>query len=345
MKAFFSTIFVIFFSIIAFQNLYAGSNNSEEEDPLITPTPLPTYENEPSNNKDTEEPTFNLTNSQRYFEDLVSKNSTNILLLGTEPTGFNFDTIMVMSIDEENKEVKIISFPRDIYIDYNDEVFSALKKAKPSYLKEKGIHRINAAPSIGDAIGYQKNSGRFNKPYVDFIADIIHEVFGIYIKDYAYVKTKGFRNIVDYFGGVTVYVPVLMNYNDPYQDLNIYLEKGTRHLNGREAEGYVRFRQGFDENGKFRNYGDIFRKQNQNRFIKAFISQHVTLKNLTKLGDVANIISSNVITSVKGWNSIVEYGALAERALRDEYSIVTAELEVQEKTIDGSSYVLIKTKN
>jgi len=308
----------------------------------VTNTPLPTYESEPED--EPEEPTFILTNSQRYFEDLVSKNSTNILLLGTEPTGFNFDTIIVLSIDDDNKEVKIISFPRDIYIDYNDEVLGALKKAKPSYLKEKGMHRINAAPSIGDAIGYQKNSGRFNKPYVDFIADIIHEVFGIYIQDYAYVKTKGFRNIVDYFGGVTVYVPVLMNYNDPEQNLYIYLEKGTQHLNGQQAEGYVRFRQGYDENGKFRNYGDIFRKQNQSRFIQAFISQHVTLKNLTKLGDIANIISSNVITSVKGWNSIVEYGAMAERALKENYKMVTAELEVNEKNIDGSSYVIIKTK-
>ncbi len=79
----------------------------------MTNTPLPTYESEPED--EPEEPTFILTNSQRYFEDLVSKNSTNILLLGTEPTGFNFDTIIVLSIDDDNKEVKIISFPRDIY--------------------------------------------------------------------------------------------------------------------------------------------------------------------------------------------------------------------------------------
>ena len=165
------------------------------------------------------------------------------------------------------------------------------------------MHRINAAPSIGQTIEYQKDIGRFNKPYVDFIADIIYEVFDIYINDYAYVKVRGFRNIVDYFGGVTVYVPVHMEYNDPYQDLNIYIEKGNQHLNGFDAEGYVRFRQGFDENGNFQNYGDIFRKNNQNRFIKAFISQHLTLKNLGKLSKISEIISSKVNTSVKGWDS------------------------------------------
>ncbi|NMA66454.1 MAG: LytR family transcriptional regulator, partial [Clostridiaceae bacterium] len=301
LKAFFSTILVVFFSVMLFQSMSTGTNDPQNKEPLYSNSPVPTNQNDniPGNEPVEEEPTFYLTNSQRYFEDLVSKGSTNILLLGTEPTGFNFDTIMVLSVDEAEKQVKIISFPRDIYIDYSDYVIDALRKAKPSYLKEKGIYRINAVPSIGDAIGYQKNTGRFGRPYVDFIADIINEVFGIYVNDFAYVRTSGFRTIVDYFGGVTVYVPVLMNYNDPYQDLSIYIEKGTQHLNGRQAEGYVRFRQGFDENGEFHNYGDIFRKQNQNRFIKAFISQHVTLKNLTKLGDIANIISSNVITSVK----------------------------------------------
>jgi len=346
LKAFFSTILVIYFSIMFFQSLSRGTNGSENKEPVLSPTPVPTDKGDivPNDKSDMIENNFILTNSQRYYKDLVSEGSTNILLLGTEPSGFNFDTIVVLSIDEANKQVKIISFPRDIYIDYSDYVLDALREAKPSYLKEKGIHRINAVPSIGQAIEYQKNTGRFGRSYIDFIADIIEEVFGIYIHDFAYVKTSGFRQIVDYFGGVTVYVPVLMNYEDPYQDLNIYIEKGMQHLNGREAEGYVRFRQGYDENGVFHNYGDIFRKQNQNRFIKAFISQHVTLRNLTKLGDIAKIIGSNVITSVKDWNSIVKYGALAEKALRDNYTIEDVELDLTEKMIDGSSYVIIKTR-
>lgn len=345
MKALFSSIFVVLFSIMLFQSLSTGSRG-EEDGTVATATPTPTYSTDPV---PTDEPVkidrdLNLTNNQRYFEEIVSPESVNILLMGTDPTGFNFDTITVLNVDEEAKKAKIISFPRDIYIDYSEDVINKLKKSKPALLSEKGINRINAAPSIGDAIDYKKGTGRFNKPYVDFLADLLQEVFGIRVNDYVYVKTSGFRKIVDYFGGVTVYVPVLMNYSDPSQNFEVYIEKGTRHLNGKQAEGYVRFRQGYDENGKFHNYGDIFRKENQTRFIKAFISQHVTLKNLTKLGDIAEIISSNVITSVKGWNNIVEYGALAERALRDNYPIESYELQVTEKNIKGSSYVLIKTE-
>ncbi|NLE24046.1 MAG: LCP family protein [Clostridiaceae bacterium] len=343
--AFFSTIFVVFFSIMASQNLSAGSIDEPDGPSIVTPTPKPSQQAIVPNGDDTEDDEgFYLTNNQKYYESIVNAESTNILLLGTEPTGFNFDTITILNIDKISKKVQIISLPRDIYIDYSDYVIEALRKAQPSFLKEKGMHRINAAPSIGQTIEYQKDIGRFNKPYVDFIADIIYEVFDIYINDYAYVKVKGFRNIVDYFGGVTVYVPVHMEYNDPYQDLNIYIEKGNQHLNGFDAEGYVRFRQGFDENGNFQNYGDIFRKNNQNRFIKAFISQHVTLKNLGRLSKISEIISSNINTSVRGWDSIVNYGALAEEALNNKYPIENYNLEFTDKFIDGSSYVLIKTK-
>lgn len=343
--AFFSTILVVFISIMISQNLSLG-NIGQVPEPNNTPTPTPNYEPGivPNDPNDVEDNKLYLTNKQRYYKEIFNPNSTNILLLGTEPTGFNFDTIMILNIDKVTKKVTILSLPRDIYIDYSDAVIDALRETRPSYLKEKGMNRINATPSIGNVIKYKEGEGRFDKSYIDFLADIIDEVFGIYINDYAYVKTKGFRNLVNYFGGVSVYVPVHMEYNDPYQELEIYIEKGTQYLNGVQAEGYVRFRQGFDEEGNFHNYGDIFRKNNQNRFIKAFISQHITIKNLGKLSKISEIVSSNVITSVKGWDDIVKYGALAEEALNNSYPIENLSLEFVEKNIGGSSYVLLKSK-
>jgi anionic cell wall polymer biosynthesis LytR-Cps2A-Psr (LCP) family protein len=139
-------------------------------------------------------------------------------------------------------------------------------------------------------------------------------------------------------------VPNLMNYKDPTQDLDIYIEAGTQHLYGKDAEGYVRFRQGYDENGEFINYGDIYRKTNQNRFIKAFIQQHVTLRNLGRLDEISKVISSNIVTSVKGWNAIVDYAALAEEALANKYPIENVELSFKDDMIDGSSYVVLKQK-
>lgn len=344
--AFLSTVFVVLFSMMVSQNFSLGTHNEPDETPVVptaTPDPQGGEYVVPNDDGDVVEES-KLTNDQKYFEALTNPKSTNIMLLGTDPTGFNFDTITILNVDKGTQKVKLISLPRDIYIDYSDEVIEALRKADPSYLKEKGMHRINAAPSIGNTIKYKEGEGRFGKPYIDFLADIIYEIFDIYINDFVYVKVKGFRNIVNYFGGVTVYVPNLMNYEDPYQDLYIYIEKGTQHLNGKDAEGYVRFRQGYDEEGNFINYGDIYRKNNQSRFIKAFIQQHVTLKNLGRLKEISEVINSNIVTSVKGWNVIVDYAALAEEALVNKYPIENVELSFKEKMIDGSSYIVLKEK-
>ncbi len=343
-----SSIVILFYSTFAFAHLTTLIGDTEEPPSTVEPTPTPTAtpkeEEVVPNDGDSVEEELHLTNNQYYFEDLVTEGSTNILILGSEPSGWNFDTIMLMSFDATGKDIKVVSLPRDIYVDYSDEVRTALEKAKPGWLKEKGIFRINAAPAIGDAIAYKKGEGRFGKSYVDFISDLIQEVFAIKVDDYAYVKVNGVRKLVDYFGGVKINVPVLMNYSDPSQDFEVYLEPGTKTLTGKQAEGFLRFRQGYDAKGYFHNYGDLFRKQNQTQFIKAFIEQHVTIKNLGKLPDISEMIASNVITSVKGWSKIVKYGEMAEKVIVDKYEFNAMEIKCTEKLIQGSSYVLIQTK-
>ena len=126
--------------------------------------------------------------------------------------------------------------------------------------------------------------GRFEALH-RFLCDIIKEIFGIHIDDYAYVKVQGVRNIVEYFGGVYINVPILMNYVDPVQNLDIYIEPGYQRLNGKQAEGFLRFRQGWNEHGVMINHGDIFRKKNQIAFMQAFIKQKVTLSNLARISN------------------------------------------------------------
>lgn len=338
------TIFVIFAGQMFFQNLSIGKVMPEPdpfpEEPVITePNPQVSQMPEAPNNT---QPESLLTNHQKYYKQLVTPGSTNILIIASDPTSFSFDTIMVLSIDKTSRAIHIISFPRDIYIDYSQAAIDEIKAIKPERLQDKGWNKINAVPSIGNAIGYKKNVGRFGKPYVDFLADVIGEVFDIQVEDYIYVRVDGFRKIVDFFGGVKIHVPILMNYFDPTQDLDIYIEPGTQVLRGKDAEGFVRFRQGYDANGVFFNKGDLYRKENQIRFMKAFIQQHVTLANLNKLSKVSEIITQNVITSVKGWSEIVAYGALAEEAINKGYPIEGVPVDCSDKTINGVSYVLIK---
>lgn len=283
-----------------------------------------------------------LTDGQRYVEPLVAEDSTNLLICAPDPSAWNMDTILIVSISPSNGQVSLISLPRDIYISYNSTLTAAVDAISRGLLDQAGMRKINAAHAIGDKLKYKEAIGRFDRPYIEFLADLIEEVFAIHIDDYVYLQTKGFRRIVDYFGGVTVNVPIRMNYEDPTQDLLIDLQPGSQHLDGIQAEGFVRFRQGYNDNGVFTNYGDLFRKENQSRFFKAFLQQHLTLRNLARLSDISDFMGRNIITSIKGWDRIVGYGALAEQSVEQRYPIVAVPLKMKETSIHGLSYVRLE---
>lgn len=283
-----------------------------------------------------------LTNHQRYVDTLVAQDSTNLLVCAPDPSAWNMDTILIVSISPSSGQVSLISLPRDIFISYSSSLTASVDSIIPGLLDQAGMRKINAAHAIGDKLKYKQGIGRFDRPYIEFLADLIEEIFAIHIDDYVYLQTKGFRHIVDYFGGVTLNVPIRMFYEDPTQDLVIDLQPGSQHLNGTQAEGFVRFRQGFDKNGVFKNYGDMYRKDNQSKFFKAFLQQHLTLRNLARLSGVSDFMSRNIITSIKGWDHIVAVGAQAEKSVAGHYPIVSLPLKMTETSIHGLSYVLLE---
>jgi len=288
---------------------------------------------------------YSITNGQRYYTSLVDKNDTSVLLIGEDTTSGNFDTIIVATVSDKNKQIRLINFPRDIYIDYSKEVLDLLKEKSPKLYEAKGFQKINAAHAVGDRIEYEDNNGRFGNSNIDFLADLIEEVFQIHINDFAYVNTKGFRDIVDLFDGVYIKVPVRMKYDDPLQNLHIDLYPGMQRLNGEQAEGYVRFRQGYDENGVFKNYSDQFRKENQNEFLKAFFKQHITLKNLGKINELSKIMSKNIKTSINGVKDIAAYVNLMRKAVMGKYTVGSVIVECSgTKQINGVYFDTIRTK-
>ncbi len=288
---------------------------------------------------------YNITNKQRYYTSLAEKKSKSVLLVGESDFGGNFDTIIIATISEDSKSIRLINFPRDIYIDYSDEVLSRLKEKSPKLYEAKGFQKINAVHLVGSRIQYESNRGRFGDSSIDFLADLIEEVFQITVDDYAYGNTKGFREVVDLFGGIDIDVPLRMKYEDPLQDLYIDLYPGMQHLNGEQAEGFVRFRQGYDENGEFKNYSDIFRKENQNEFLKAFFKQHITLKNLGKIDDLSKLMTKNIGTSINSVKDAAAYVNLFRKAVMGKYTQSSSIVECSNaKSINGVYFDIIKTE-
>jgi len=331
-------------SVVSADNASKVSDVSAEDDIIDLGNDNDSNKDNDNNNEENPKD-YNITANQRYYKPLVSDSDRNVLLIGEDYFSGNYDTIIIASISEKNKKIQLFNFPRDIYIDYSEEILDRLKEKSPALYNAKGFQKINAAHTVGARIGYKNGEGRFGNSNFDFLADLIEEVFGITVHDYAYVNTKGFREIVDMFGGVDIYVPVRMKYDDPLQNLHIDIEKGMQHLNGEQAEGFVRFRQGYDENGEFKNYSDQFRKENQNEFLKAFFKQHVSIKNLGKVDDLIKLLNKNVLTSIDDTKKISTYVSLLGKALTGKYTQESSLIECEDpKKIDGVYFDIIRTK-
>ena len=191
-----------------------------------------------------------------------------ILLLGRDTGGGgNCDTMMLVSYDVTNQKMTVMSIPRDTMVNVPWDV----KKINSVYNYygggEKGIAALNS--EISDLIGF--------------------------VPDYSViVEWEAVGELVDAIGGVYYDVPRNMDYEDPYQDLSIHISKGYQKLDGQQAMGVVRFRDG--KNGY--NNGDLGRIETQQGFMKAVISQLLQIQNVSKIQKFSRIFEENVTTDL-----------------------------------------------
>ncbi len=176
----------------------------------------------------------------------------NFLLVGYDKAAGLTDVNMIAQFDVNTGTVNIVQLPRDTYARYN---------ASGSYKKLNGAYSY-----------YKKD--------LENLAKFYEETFCIKIDFYASLDLAAFRNIVDIIGGVPMYVPRDMFYEDPEQDLYIDLKEGWQTLNGEQAEQFVRFRKGYIQ-------ADIGRTDAQKIFMTAFVKQFkakVSVSTLTQIG-------------------------------------------------------------
>ena len=194
-------------------------------------------------------------------QNIVLEDNVTCLFLGVN--GALTDFIMLGQYNPNTREVNLMSIPRDTNVEgtIDGKINSAYAGVDPMRTVKKG-----------------------------------EEITDVEINYYVLFKTKLLRDLVDAIGGVTINVPINMNYDDPAQDLYIHLKKGTQKLTGKQAEQFCRFRKNNDGTG-YRN-GDVGRVAAQQQFIKAMIARCLEPQNLLKIGKLINIVLDNTKTNV-----------------------------------------------
>ncbi len=209
----------------------ASPTPTSTETPAPTSTPVPTATNTP-------QPT-------REIVDLSA--TTNVLILGSDrrpgTPNWRTDVIMLLMMNPELGEAAVISFPRDMYVDY-------IPGHQPN--------RINVIDYLGELDAPGGGGPRL-------LISILEKRLGLSIDHYVRFQFDGFTRLIDELGGLRIYVDCYLYEYYPEEGIYLNLPPGEHLLGGKQALSYVRSRRS--------GGGDLERARRQQRVVWALRKQ------------------------------------------------------------------------
>jgi len=278
-----------------------NTSHNNEELPFSTDTsPIPDQWTKPEdtgeNQPDNDETVGSSSSSGPVYT--ARDEVYNFLIIGHDRVATLADVIMLVNYDVNEGRISIMQLPRDTYF--------AGDSNKPSLNVQFSAY-YNRAILAGE-----------KKPAAvaaDKFAAALEKNLCIKIHYTAVMNLDGFADIVNAIGGVDLYIPYDMEYNDPEQDLYINFKKGQAHLNGNDAEKFIRYREGYIQ-------ADIGRGNAQKIFLAAFIEKaknSVSITNLSLINSLATEVISNLTTDM----SVADAVYFAKNALSVDMSKIT----------------------
>jgi polyisoprenyl-teichoic acid--peptidoglycan teichoic acid transferase len=170
------------------------------------------------------------------------------------------DALMLATLNEKEKSVKLVSIPRDSYV----------------YLPEVGYKtKINHA----HAFGGPKAS-----------IEAVESMFNIPVDYYVKMNFHAFIDVVDALDGINVEVPYEMYEQNSKDTANaIHLLPGMQTLDGEEALALARTRK---------KDNDIERGKRQQEILKGVMQKAISANALTKYDDIIQAIGDNMETNM-----------------------------------------------
>ncbi len=195
------------------------------------------------------------------------------LLIATDASSSNTDTLMVVSYDVKNQKLNLMSIPRDTMVNVSWD-----------------IKKINSVYSRSGMNGLRKHIGKL----IGFVPDY-------YVK----IDLNAFIEVVDLIGGVDFEVPRAMDYDDPVQDLHIHFKPGMQHLDGQQAMEVVRWRKNNrSASGSIAGYDDTGRIETQQAFLRAALKQALSINNWSKITGYVEIFERDVESDLELGNML-----------------------------------------
>ena len=153
----------------------------------------------------------------------------------------------------------------------------------------------------------KKINGAYGAGGVEQLLDELTDVLGFRPDHYIKVDIQAFVDVVDLLGGVSFYVPCDMYHNDGAGFI-IDLKEGTQWLSGEQALQLVRYR-GYAN-------ADLGRIQTQQKFLQQLAKQTLSISNVTKVNQFAQILSKYFDTDL----SVTELAYFGTAALSLDFS-------------------------
>ncbi|WP_407541266.1 LCP family protein [Deinococcus radiomollis] len=180
------------------------------------------------------------------------------------------DTILVAQL-RPGGEVRLLSIPRDTWMNI------------PGW----GYGKINGANPHGGP---------------EMLVKAVQHLTGLPIDAHALLSLNALRDLTEAAGGVNLTVAKDLKYDDVAGKLHIDLKAGPQHLNGTQAEGFLRFRHDSE--------GDLGRVRRQQLFLAALSSRLKSPLNVWRLPAVVGAVDHNMKTDLTRPQVSAALGAL-----------------------------------
>lgn len=235
----------------------------------------------------------------------VARDPFYMLLLGTDgrpgEETYRTDSIILARVDPIEKQVTLISVPRDT-----------------RYVYQGSTVKINSVFSYGGA---------------DDMVEAVNDLCGVEISEYAEINFDGMKALVDAVGGIDIYVPEGDEVDDPEAG-PVAIESGQQHMDGEAALTFSRARHQFAD-------GDYTRMRHQRMVLGALAEKILNNLDIATVPALMNQLADMVKTSLQVSDIVSLINAMRGMDVNSMYSANIPSWAGEDTYINGQSFVFV----